>query len=292
MNFKIDLRHIKYFQAVAEELHFKRAADKLFISQPGLSRQIQFMEKELGVKLFERHNRKVECTAAGKFLFENSTKWSSTFHEVLQRTNEIGKGFTDTLRLGYVGSAMQSVIPQLLRNFQLHRPAVKFTLNELDNSSQIVQLMNDKIDLGFVRLNKVPSAVEIKTVLKEHFCLVVPSNFHLTKDKLLSMTSLKEESFILFEKDYSPTYFEEVMSLFIDSGFSPIISHSSVNALTIFKMVENGFGLAVVPQSLKNNFNMNIKFIELDHFPQRTNLKIVWKKNSTNSLVQSVLDVL
>ena len=106
------------------------------------------------------------------------------------------------------------------------------------------------------------------------------------------MEQLKEESFILFEKDYSPTYYSEVMSLFLDSGYSPQVSHTSVNALTIYKMVESGFGLAVVPKSLKNTFSLAIKFIDLTDFPQRTNLNVIWKKSNSNPVLGFVFDEL
>lgn len=289
MDYQIELRHIRYFLAVAEELHFKKAADRLFISQPGLSRQIQHVENELETPLFLRHNRKVELTPAGEFLYKNSSLWYASIQELLQRTTEIGSGIKATLRLGYVGSAMQEVIPSLLEKINSNYPDIKFTLDELDNSAQTSYLINNKIDIGFVRLSRAPSSLEMKTVLTEHFCLVLPQDHKLKRSELKSMKQLKSESFILFEKDYSPTYYEEIMSLFINAGFTPNVTHSSVNALTIFKMVENGFGLAVVPQSLKNTFNMRIKFIDLDHFPQRTNLNIIWKKSSVTPLIESVL---
>ena len=292
MSNQIELRHLRYFLAVAEELHFRKAAEKLFISQPGLSRQIKQLEEQLGVSLLSRTNRKVELTAAGKHLAIDAKTWLETIQQGLERTKLIHQGAEGTLKLGYVGSAMQGVVPSLLEKFKSKHATVKFSLAEMDNSMQVEALLDGSIDLGFVRLSDVPKSLEMRTILTEPFCLVLPKEHPLTKSKLNHMEQLKEESFILFEKDYSPTYYSEVMSLFLDSGYSPQISHTSVNALTIYKMVESGFGLAVVPKSLKNTFSLDIKFIDLTDFPQRTNLNVVWKKSNTNPVLGFVFEEL
>ncbi len=292
MTSQIELRHLRYFLAVAEELHFRKAAEKLFISQPGLSRQIQQLEAELGAKLISRTNRKVELTPAGRHLAHETKNWIELIQLGLETTKLIHEGAEGTLKLGYVGSAMQGVVPTLLQKFKTKHSTVRFSLSEMDNSMQVQALLDGTIDVGFVRLTDIPKSLEMKTVLTEPFCLVLPKNHELTKADLKHMNQLKEESFILFEKEYSPTYYSEVMSLFLDSGYSPQVSHTSVNALTIYKMVESGFGLAVVPESLKNTFSLDIKFIDLKEFPQRTNLNVVWKKSNQNSVLPFVFEEL
>ncbi|MFK7758249.1 MAG: LysR family transcriptional regulator [Flavobacteriales bacterium] len=292
MTSQIELRHLKYFMAVAEELHFRKAAEKLFISQPGLSRQIRQLEEQLGVSLISRTNRKVELTAAGQHLATEALTWLEVIQQGLEKTKLIHESAEGTLKLGYVGSAMQGVVPELLEQFKSKHPTVKFSLSEMDNSMQLTALLDGTIDVGFVRLSHVPKSIEMKTVLTEPFCLVLPKNHVLTKAKLKHMNQLREESFILFEKEYSPTYYEEVMSLFRDAGYNPLVSHSSVNALTIYKMVESGFGLAVVPKSLKNTFSLQIKFIDLSNFSQRTNLNVIWKKSNSNPMLKFVLEEL
>jgi len=277
---------------LAEELHFRKAAEKLFISQPGLSKQIQQLETELNAKLVSRTNRKVELTAAGLRLALEAKKWTELIQLGLEKTRLIHEVSEGSLKLGYVGSAMQETVPRLLENFKAKHPSVKFSLSEMDNSAQVESLLEGSIDIGFVRLSQVPKSLEMKTVLTEPFCLVLPESHRLNSKTLKHMNELKDESFILFEKDYSPTYYSELMSLFLDSGYVPQVTHTSVNALTIFKMVENGFGLAVVPRSLKRSYSMNIKFIDLDHFPQRTNLNVVWKKSNSNPVLKHVFSSL
>ena len=156
MSNQIELRHLRYFLAVAEELHFRKAAEKLFISQPGLSRQIKQLEEQLGVSLLSRTNRKVELTAAGKHLALDAKTWIETIQQGLEKTKLIHQGAEGTLKLGYVGSAMQGVVPSLLEKFKSKHSTVKFSLAEMDNSMQVEALLDGSIDLGFVRLSDVP----------------------------------------------------------------------------------------------------------------------------------------
>lgn len=291
MSYQIGLRHYKYFLAVAEELHFKKAADKLFISQPGLSKQIKEMEEALGFKLFERNNRNVVLTAAGKYMKEEITLLLNDNERILRHAQHIAMGNEGEIHLGYVGSAMQTIIPKLLIRFRKKYPSIHFSLQEMDNNRQINDLLGNKIDIGFVRLNEVPKALSLRPVFDETFSLVLPRNHALNSRNFTSLNQLKEEQFIFFEKAYSPSYHEKVMSMFEDCGFSPTISHTSVHATTIYRLVENSFGVAIVPSSLKLGYNMNIKFIELKNVPQRAVLSLAWNKENRNPMLGHFLDV-
>ena len=291
MSYQIGLRHYKYFLAVAEELHFKKAADKLFISQPGLSKQIKEMEEALGFKLFERNNRNVVLTAAGKYLKEEITLLLNDNERILRHAQHIATGNEGEIHLGYVGSAMQTIIPKLLIRFRKKYPSIHFSLQEMDNNRQINDLLGNKIDIGFVRLNEVPKALSLRPVFDETFSLVLPKNHALNSRNFTSLNQLKAEQFIFFEKAYSPSYHEKVMSMFEDCGFSPMVSHTSVHATTIYRLVENSFGVAIVPSSLKLGYNMDIKFIELKNVPQRAVLSLAWNKENRNPILGHFLDV-
>lgn len=291
MSYQIGLRHYKYFLAVAEELHFKKAADKLFISQPGLSKQIKEMEEALGFKLFERNNRNVVLTAAGKYMKEEITLLLNDNERILRHAQHIAMGNEGEIHLGYVGSAMQTIIPKLLIRFRKKYPSIHFSLQEMDNNRQINDLLGNKIDIGFVRLNEVPKALSLRPVFDETFSLVLPRNHALNSRNFTSLNQLKAEQFIFFEKAYSPSYHEKVISMFEDCGFSPTISHTSVHATTIYRLVENSFGVAIVPSSLKLGYNMNIKFIELKNVPQRAVLSLAWNKENRNPMLGHFLDV-
>jgi len=290
MSNQLELRHYRYFLAVAKELHFRRAAEQLYISQPGLSRQIKQMEDELGIKLFERHNRKVELTQAGVYLQHELSNQLQHFDDIIKHAKLLNDGVEGKLKLAYVGSAMQNLIPELLLKFRETNPNVLTNLKEIDNRRQIQALLNQEIDVGFVRMERVPKGLEIQAAQDETFSLVLPANHSINVSNFKSLTQFKEEHFILFDSSYSDSYYEKVMQIFDDSGFVPTISHSTVNASSIYRLVENNFGISIVPTSLKYGFDLDIKFIELTEIPQRTALKVVWNKANTNPVLRSFIN--
>lgn len=288
----IELRHYHYFLAVAQELHFRKAAEKLYISQPGLSRQIKQMEEILGVQLFERSNRKVKLTAAGQYLKEEISVLLRGIADAEEYTKLLGAGIEGKLKVGYVGSAMQEVIPQVLEKCREQYPKVRFNFRELDNSKQMKGLHTGELDIGFVRMSRIPRGLVAKQVREEYFALVLPKGHSFSKRVFKGMEQLKEESFILFEEDYSSTYYQNVMSIFDEAGFVPIVSHTTVHAATIFKLVENGFGLSIVPTSLMDSYHSSVEFVVLDKIPQRTTLSVVWNKKNSNPILARILELL
>ena len=291
MGNQIELRHIRYFLAVAEELHFRKAAERLYISQPGLSRQIKQMEDDLGIKLFERNNRKVNLTKVGLYLKTELSRKLKNLDHIFNHAKLLHEGKNGILNLGYVGSAMQKIIPDLLLKFKKDHPNVLFNLKEMDNKRQIEHLFLQNIDVSFTRLERVSRDLNIQQVLKEPFCLVLPKDYPIDSTNFKDISQFKNESFILFDKEFSP-YYKKVMQIFDDSGFTPQISHNTIHSSTIYKLVENNLGIAIVPKSLQLKFYKNVKFIELDKIPQRTILSIVWDNNNTNPILEILLKYL
>ncbi len=292
MGYQLELRHLKYFLAVAEDLHFRKAAERLFISQPGLSRQIRQMEEDLGIKLFERHNRKVRLTKAGEYLQKELTRNLNNIDRIISYAKLINDGVNGELRLGYVGSAMQKLIPDLLLHFTRKHPNVTFSLNEMENKQQIHALLNEEIDIGFVRIERVPRGLNIHPLFEDTFSLVLPREHKLDEKNLQSISQLKDEPFILFNASYSESYYEKVMQIFDSAGFAPIVSHYTVNAASIFRLVENGFGISIIPTALKYGYNMEVKFVELKNIHQRTTLKVVWNTDNSNPALKDLINII
>ncbi len=289
MSYQLELRHLKYFQVLAEELKFRKAAERLFISQPGLTRQIKQMEEIYGVQLFERTKRNVELTPAGQFLKEEVDFIFNHLGMVQHHLESIGQGKEAELRIGFIGSAAQKVIPALLLDLKQQFPNIRAVLEEMSNSVQLEMLQNRKIDLGFVRVPDVPAGIQKQKVSEESFSLVLPESHPVDADNFQSLRQFRDEEFILFSSDYSAYYYNLIMSIFQDHGFQPKVPHKSVNALTIFKLVEEGVGIAIVPSSLREGYDLRIKQISLDFLPQRTGLYAVWQDKNRNPALQNVL---
>ncbi len=289
MSNQLELRHIKYFLAVADELHFRKAAERLFISQPGLSRQIKQMEEQLGIQLFERHNRKVTLTEAGIYLKDEYQSITKSMDKVLNHAKLLHKGQEGELKIGYIGSAMHKIIPAFLLDIKKEFPNIHVNLQEMDNQVQTSSILDQDIDIGFVRMDRVPRGVEIRPIYEETFSLVLPKDHAINKNNFKDLSQLKDEPFIMFDSSYSPSYYEKVMQIFDEAGFSPIISHKSVKANTIYRLIENNFGAAVVPTSLQEGYDLGIQFIELTEIEHRTTLQLVWSKMNQNPVLGNVL---
>lgn len=285
----MELRHLIYFQAVAEELNYRKAAERLFISQPGLSRQIRQLEELLGVQLFERDKKHVDLTAAGAYLKGEVDFVINHLESTKSQLKLIESGKVGELRIGFLGSASNRILPDLLTKLNSQQPLITTSLEELSNSVQVEMIQKDKLDLGFVRLASVPEDLEMKPILRDSFSLVVPKNHPIGKNDFQSVSQFQEQSFILFSSDYSNYYFEQIMSICRDSGFLPKIRHKSVHALTIFRLVENGLGVAIVPTSLKEGYDLNVRFMEIPGIPQFTELSVIWKPANRNPALKRVL---
>ncbi len=284
------LRHLKYFLAVAEDLHFRKAAERLYISQPGLSRQIKQLEEELGFPLFERTNKKVSLTKPGEYLKKEVHLILRNLDGIIAHAHYLHEGIEGEVKFGYVGSAMQNVLPNLLLRIREKNKNIHFNLKEMENPDQIDALLAQEIDLGFVRLKRVPRGLKIHPVFEDTFSLVLPEDHVINKSNFKNLSQLKNEDFILFEQSYSPDYFDQVMQIFKDSGFLPAISHHTVHATTIFKLVENNFGVSLVPSALQIGYRGNIKFIEMVKIKQRTVLSVAWNSGNRNPILHKVLE--
>ncbi len=292
MGYQLELRHFKYFLAVAEELHYRKAAEKLFISQPGLSRQIKQMEEILNVSLFVRTKKKVSLTAAGEYLRGEMEFLFNHLDFVKKQLKYIGEGTTGEIRIGFLGSAMQNVVPELLLKLKETQSGIKASLEELNNNAQVNAVLKDTLDIGFVRLARAPKGIALRPVFEDTFSLVLPKDHSLSQANFKNVGQLSNEDFILFSQDYSPLYYDTVMSICEAGGFTPKVSHKSVHAQTIFKLVENHLGIAIVPTALQYGFQMEVKFIELRKIPQRATLSVIWKEDNRNPALQHCIQLL
>ncbi len=290
--YQLELRHLRYFLAVAEELHFRKAAEKLFIAQPGLSRQIKQLEDGIGYKLFHRHQRKVELTVAGEFLAKECRKVFSFLEGAIDRAAHLSAGNTGELKIGYVGSAMQEVLPSILKLIRKEFPEIHFDLRQWDNQRQVEAIMDGALDIGMVRMDSLPSSLKKKEMQSDTYSIVLPKDHPISNRSFKDLGQLKSEKFILFDPSYSESYYRQMMRIFDDAGFNPDIAHKTVHASTIYSLVENGFGVSVVPSSLKKGYDYDLKFIEMKKSVHRTTLLATWNPENKNPSMKHFLSVL
>lgn len=287
----MELRQLRYLLILGKELHFAKAAEKLFITQPALSKQIQQLEDELGLKLFNRTKRKVALTKAGAYLMDEAEYMLNHLERTIDATKRKALGEDGEIRIGFVGSAIQRVIPNLLEKLNHDYPSIHTALEELNNKDQLDAIAHDKLDIGFVRLESVHTGFNSKMVFEDSFSLVISKDLSLQPKDFRTLNQLVNEQFILFSNDYSQEYYDIVMSIFEDHGFAPQVSHRSVQANSIFRLVERKLGVAIVPSSLADGVSLNVNFISLAHLKQRSKLMAVWSPNNRNEALEKFLEL-
>jgi len=201
----MELRHFRYFLAVAEELNFTKAAEKLFISQPPLSRQIKDLENEIGAQLFIRNNRKVILTEAGKYFKEEITSQLENLEAILLKTKKISENLSGEYRIGYISSTFSSTITKLVQFLIEKYPYINIKLYEVSTTKQIKALEQSKLDLGVIRAPIISTKVDAKLWFKDSFSLVF--NNQIIKEEVKSLRQFENKIFVFFNKNYAPTFY-------------------------------------------------------------------------------------
>lgn len=288
----MEIRQLRYFLMLADELHFKRAAEKLFIVQPALTKQIQDLEAELGVILFDRNKRNVKLSVAGVF-FRNEIK--KMFQGLEKAKNEVKKvafGQIGELKIGYVGSCIHTFLPGLLATLNVKFPEIHTYLSEMTSASQFLAIQKEELDIAFLRNPPLNKRFKSQLVFQENFALVLPQNHFLNESNFESMAQLAHEKFILPTKTDGKMYQQLQWSICEDAGFVPKIAHETVHGHTTLKLVESGLGLSLIPISFSNVSNAAIKFIELKNIHQKAEITAFWNPDNENPSLKVFLDMI
>lgn len=285
----MELRHLKYFLAVAEELNFTKAAEKLFISQPPLSRQIAELEEEIQARLFIRNNKKVALTEAGKYFKNEVTALFQNLERITAKTKKIAENVSGEFRIAYISSIYSAVISDLIKHLKEQFPYVNFKLFEVSTTKQISALEQGKIDLGIIRSPVKSPKIKSQLWFQDGFSVVYNKNLIQIKSEK-DIPYLKEETFVFFNKDYAPHYHEVLLELCAFYGFEPQVVHESNNINSIVQLVKNGLGVSIVPSNIaKNNSDAEIGFIELKKVNLYTDVSLITSKEDNSEITKSAV---
>ncbi len=288
----MEFRQLRYFLMLAEELHFKRAAEKLFIVQPALTKQIQDLEAELGVKLFDRNKRNVRITHAGVYFKEEIRNMFNVLEKTKKEIQQIEKGKKGEIRIGYVGSCIHTFLPDLLKKLNHFYPDIHTYLSEMTSASQLLAVQKGELDIAFLRNPPVLNQLGQRLVFSENFALVLPKNHALNQQNFEGMHQVSAEKFILPTKSDGEIYHQLQWSICEEAGFVPKIAHETVHGHTSLKLVESGLGISLIPFSFKDVSNLEIKFIELKDIHQKAEITTVWNLKNLNASLTYLLELL
>jgi len=286
----VEVRHLRYFQAVAEELHFGRAAARLGIAQPPLSQQIRRLEELLGATLFDRTTRRVLLTDAGAVLLEGTERVVQTLDGVLDATRRAAGGETGRLAVAFASSVMFQTLPSLLRAFRDRFPDVVLELRELPTGLQLAALQAGEIDVGFVREPPETAGVAMETVMREPLVVAVSREHPLAggggeggaacpDDVFLEdVRALAEEPFVLFPQELAPGLHAQVMAVCRASGFEPRVVQESRELYTTVSLVEAGLGVTLVPASIRKMGWEGVRYLPVGGV--ETRIDMAWREDT------------
>jgi DNA-binding transcriptional LysR family regulator len=283
----MDLRHLRYFMTVAEERHFGRAAQQLRIAQPPLSRQIQDLEAELGFPLFDRSRRRVELTAAGAVFLAHVRRVFEALDLAVHEAKRASVGETGRVVVGYPSSLAYSGITELLRAFRTRFPTVELTLREMPPQAQIKALKEGWLDVGFVRGPLDDASLGHQCVRREPLVVALPDDHPLAAKKRIAMKDLAREPFVAFPRPRGQAFFDQIIALCQGAGFSPRIVQEAPQ-LDIVSLVAAGFGVSILPESIRNIRRQGLVFRPIVGSPT-TNLSLVWRIDDASPAVAGFL---
>lgn len=260
----MDLRHLRYFQAVAREMNITRAAAALHMAQPPLSRQIRQLEEEIGVPLFDRIGRGLRLTEAGRFLLEQSHQLTERLAETIEGTRRIGQSEKRWFGIGFVPSVLYGVLPGLIRQLREEESQVEVGLTEMITVQQVEALKSGRIDLGFGRIALNDAAVVQQVVMAEPLVAAVPLGHPLGLEAAPTADTLAGFPFLLYPARPRPSYADHLMSLFRSRGLQLRVVHEANELQTALGLVAAGIGITLVPLSVQRLHRDDVRYVHID----------------------------
>ena len=275
---EIELRHLRYFVAVSEELHFGRAAARLHMSQPPLSQQIRSLEAELGLSLLRRTNRRVELTSAGIAFLEGARRTLESANQAVREARSADDGETGELVLGFVDSSIYGYMPAVLRAFRKQHPSVRVNIRALASAEQVEKLERGEIQVGILRPLRVSSRLVIEELGREHLVVALPKGHRLASRKQLRIADLKDESLVFFKREFAPAVYDRIMGMFHRDGQLPHIAQEAGEQHTIIGLVAAGLGYSITAEGMREWGTEGVVYRPLAHPSAWVPMGVAWRR--------------
>ena len=285
----MELRHLRYFLAVAEELHFGRAASRVHIAQPPLSKQIQQLEQEIGVQLFKRSKRSVELTDAGKIFQKEALGILNSLEIAIKKAKLASWGDANWLSIGFIASSTYDVLPIILKEFKKRHPEVELVLQEIQSSEQNQALREGRIHVSFARFPKTESGLVFETIHKEQLVAALPQSHPLNKKRSLKLSDLANEPFILQPSPPSP-HAENTIKIFANAGVTPQIIQTVEQVHTALGLVAAGIGITLLPSSIQNMQIRGVEYRNLINPTPVLEMKMGYRADETSPALVSFIE--
>lgn len=282
----MEFRHLRYFLALAEELHFGRAAQRLSISQPPLSLNIQQLEASVGARLFSRNSRGVQLTAAGQAFVPAARALLAQASAAMREAREVAQGQAGELQIGFAGTLLYCGLPQVLQRFQDSHPRLRLALRELSSTEQLAELVRDRLDVGFVHTPRVPPGFEQVLVASQPMVVCLPHNHALAGAPALALQQLQGQALVVVSRTVSPDYHERILAECELAGWLPPVVHELRHWLSVVALVAQGQGVALVPQALAQSALAGAVFVPWHNGALRYETRCLWRSGREQTALQ------
>ena len=285
----VELRHLRYFVAVAEERSFLKAAERLHISQPPLSTQIKDLEQGLGVSLLERSSKGITLTPAGEVFYNESRAVLARVEHARIAAQRASRGEEGHLTVGFISIVDYSFLPAALKTFRMRYPKVEVQLQELTTDAQIVELLADNLDVGLALAPVEHDLLEFRRIVDEKLVLAA-SPEHLPQASSRARVSIKAFShhpFVMIPRPMAPGYYDTFVAFCRECGFSPNIAQQAKQMQTVISLVSNGFGVAMVPESITNLRRDGVVYLNLREKGPHITVGLLHRKRDVNPAIES-----
>jgi DNA-binding transcriptional LysR family regulator len=290
----MELRHLRYFSAVAQHLNYSEASRRLHVAQPAISQTILDLEEEIGAKLFLRSNRNVQLTAAGAVLLEEVQSILKRADEAKRAAQRAARGEVGVLRIGFIAPATAPILPPLLQAYRDRYPDVELQLQHMNPDAQVAAFDDGKLDLGFSRplLPEQSPYFEEEMIYSDYLVTVLPPKHPLAKERKIQLQKLAPEPFVLFHRIGAPVLFDEVVGMCRQAGFSPKIRHETDLMTTVFLLVEGGLGVSLVPSCARGLEQQKTVRRPLTVRSNPLCLCAIWPRGSQSPTLEAFLQIL
>jgi len=288
----MDMRHLRCFVAVAEELHFGRAAQRLHLSQPPVSLAIKELEAELGVTLFERTSRRIVLTRHGEEALQDARAVLARTELLKRRAKDAARGVSGTISIAFISLAAYSFLPAALRRFTQSHPSVKVTLQESTTDHMLAELEKGALDIGLIFASPgMATSLDYRPLQREALMVALPAKHPLAKAASVPLEQLAHERFLGFERHYGPMIFDAMIATCMRHGFSPEIFPAR-QMHTIVSLVSGGIGVALVPASVKALHREGVAYRPIRGERTLVETGAAWRRADDSPLVKALLDIL
>lgn len=286
----MDLRQLRYFVTVAEELNFSRAALRLHMSQPPLSHQIKMLEDELGVVLLARNRREVNLTPAGRAFLNDCRALLDQAHAATNRAKQFGLGPAGPLRVGMATSAIDCVMPGFLARLREHHLQAQVIVTDMGSEEQVRALAQERLDLGFIHSRVSAKALARQRVHAEGFAVVLPENHALARRSEIGLRDLAEEPMVTFSREHRSALFDALVAACMNAGFSPRLVHVARHPMSMLQMVRQGLGVCMLPSSFADAAGPGLRVHHLPLAAGVLQIDAVWRADHLHGLLRHVVE--